>query len=351
MSNQLHINVVESDRALLELHDIAKHFPVRGRNSAMLRAVDGVSLEVSRGEIVGLVGESGSGKSTLARVAVRLHDATSGSVVFDGRDITQVRGRELRRYRTGFQMVFQDPFSSFDPTSPMLDTILEPLDVHSKLKRSARVKRAQELFRSVGLGADLVHRFPREMSGGQLQRAAIARALSTSPKLLVLDEPVSALDVSTQAQIVNLLEDLRAELGLAMLLVAHDLAVVRHISDRLAVMYLGQIVEEGPVEDVYEHPKHPYTAALLSAIPSVDPVGAGRRERIVLRGEIPSPIAPPSGCRFRTRCPWAMPICSEVEPVRYPTAAGSTVACHLHTTGPELQGASVAGLSPLIAVR
>lgn len=332
---------------LLQLDSVTKEFRTSrsglGMRRSVVHAVDAVSLDLNVGETLGLVGESGSGKSTLARLVVRILDPTSGSIMFDGHDITRLNARQLRPFRSVVQMVFQDPYSSFDPQMRMSESVVEPLltQVHSARQARTHVERLTEM---VGLRPELANRYPSELSGGQLQRMAIGRALSTQPKLLVLDEPVSSLDVSMQAQIINVLRDLQTELGLTYLFVAHDLAIVRHMSTRLAVMQLGRIVESGPVDSIYRTPAHPYTAALLSSVP-----GLRSGSRIALRGEIPSPLAPPSGCRFRTRCPWAMPVCAEVVPAPFETAAGVSVRCHLHTEGPRLAGDTVRSLMKEVA--
>ena len=334
---------------LLEVEGLRKEFPVTSgllrRVRGRARAVDGIDLTVGAGETVGLVGESGSGKSTVARLVLRLIDPTAGEIVVDGRDLAAARGRSLRQARSGMQMVFQDPYSSLDPRSSIGRSVGEPLDVHLGLRGAGRDRRVAELLTLVGIEPHAAGRLPHEFSGGQRQRIAIARALALEPRLLVLDEPVSSLDVSTQSQVINLLADLQERLGLAYLFIAHDLSVVRHISHRIAVMYLGRIVEIGPAEDVYGRPAHPYTQALISAIPIADPVRQRRRRRIVLRGEMPSPLEPPSGCRFCTRCPYAMDVCREVDPPPFQTPAGSTAWCHLHTSGPVLAGAPVSTLS------
>ncbi len=337
--------VTPADSSVISVRDVRKLFKIGGRFSGgrQLTAVDGVSLNVTGGTTYGVVGESGCGKSTLARLITRLVDVSSGDLFFDGQDVTRIRGQELRQFRRNVQMVFQDPYSSFDPTSPLSATVLEPLQALAGIKRPQRRATAEELFELVGLRAMLVDRYPNELSGGQLQRAAIARALATRPKLVVLDEPVSALDLSTKGQVINLLEDLQRDLDMTYILIAHDLAVVRHACHRVAVLHLGQVVEEGPTEVLYEHPAHPYTLALLSAIPQAGPRG-NLRPRIILQGELPSPISPPSGCRFRTRCPWAMDICTAEDPPAYTTPLGATVRCHLHTAGPRLSGESVTKL-------
>jgi peptide/nickel transport system ATP-binding protein len=335
---------------LLKVEGLRKQFPV---TSALLRrvrghikAVDGIDFTVGAGETVGLVGESGSGKSTVARLVLRLIEPSAGAVVVDDQDLAALRGRALRQTRAEMQMVFQDPYSSLDPRSSIGKSVGEPLAIHMGATGSGLTKRVAELLTLVGISPQLAGRLPHEFSGGQRQRIAVARALALNPKLLVCDEPVSALDVSTQSQVINLLADLQDQLGLAYLFIAHDLSVVRHLSHRIAVMYLGRIVEIGPAEDVYQRPTHPYTEALLSAIPIADPVRQRRRKRIVLRGEVPSPLNPPSGCRFRTRCPYVMDICHEVDPPPFETPTGAVTWCHLHTSGPTLAGAPVSTLPP-----
>jgi oligopeptide/dipeptide ABC transporter ATP-binding protein len=333
---------------VLRTENLTKHFPLKrsarhAGDGPVIRAVDGVSLSIAAGATLGLVGESGSGKSTIARLVLRLMPPTDGRVYFEGNDITDTSGAALRALRRRMQLVFQDPYSSFDPQARVVKSVIEPLRAQNRPKGQCDT-RASELFDLVGLAQEHLQRYPRELSGGQLQRAGIARALSTDPKLVVMDEPVSALDVSTQAQAINLLEKLQNELGLAFLFIAHDLAVVRHVSDRIAVMYLGQLVEEGPADALYTAPTHPYTQALLSAIPVPNPRIQRTRPKLVLRGEIPSPANPPSGCRFRTRCPYVMEICSEVDPVPFVSPSGLTAKCHLHTTGPVLAGAPISTL-------
>jgi oligopeptide/dipeptide ABC transporter ATP-binding protein len=310
----------------------------------MVNAVDNVDLSIAPGTTLGLVGESGSGKSTLARLVTRLIEPTAGSVVLNGTNITALRGPKLRRERQGMQMVFQDPYSSLDPRQSILEVVGEPLRIHTSMNSSERRGRVIELLGQVGIGPHVLSRQPHEFSGGQRQRVAIARALALEPGLLVCDEPVSALDVSTQSQVINLLSDLQDRLGLAYLFIAHDLSVVRHLSDRIAVMYLGQIIEEGDANEVYVRPTHPYTAALLSAIPVPDPHHQRSRPRIVLTGEVEMGQSAMSGCRFRQRCPFAMDICAAVDPEPFVTPSGTTVRCHLHTEGPTLAGATVAGL-------
>ncbi len=319
--------------ALLEVTDLVKHFPVSGgllaRSAGTVRAIDGVSFAIRKGETLGLVGESGCGKTTTGRCVLLLERPTSGSIVFEGKDLTKLSEAELREVRRHIQVIFQDPYSSLNPRLPVGDILAEPLKVHGiepdKAKRTARVR---DLLTQVGLLPQHARRYPHQLSGGQRQRVGIARALAMQPSLIVCDEPVSALDVSIQAQIINLLEDLQRRHGLTYLFIAHDLSVVRHISDRVAVMYLGKIVEIADRTALYEEPLHPYTKALLAAVPIPDPALEARRDHTVLRGEVPSPLRPPSGCVFHTRCPMASDRCSaeipqlrEVRPVHW-------AACH-----------------------
>jgi peptide/nickel transport system ATP-binding protein len=337
----------DAERPLvLQVTGLSKDFAIRSgvmrRTTGLVKAVDSVDLRVPTGTTLGLVGESGSGKSTLARLVLRLIDPTQGTIVVDGKDISTMRGPTLRRQRDAMQLVFQDPYSSLDPRQSIADIVGEPLAIHTSMSRSQREQRVVELLGQVGLDSHVLQRQPHEFSGGQRQRIAIARALALEPKLLVCDEPVSALDVSTQSQVINLLSGLQQELGIAYLFIAHDLSVVRHISDRIAVMYLGQIVEEGDADEVYERPTHPYTSALLSAIPVPDPARQDERRRIILRGEVSEVMEGDVGCRFRARCPFAMDVCAQVDPEPYLTPAGTTVRCHLHTSGPTLGGATVA---------
>ena len=335
---------------VVALHELKKDYRLeRGRLGdprPVLRAVDGAALEMNEGTTTGLVGESGSGKSTLGRLICGLEEPTSGMLSVLGEELRfPVRGRQRRALRRNLQMVFQDPYSSFDPSSRIGASIAEPLRTHAPGRRADHRAAVREALQTVGLDDGFDDRFPRQMSGGQLQRAAIARALILKPRVIVLDEPVSALDVSTQAQVVNLLDDIQSQMNVAYLFISHDLAVVRHVSDRIAVMYLGRIVEEGPAEEVYSRPKHPYTAALLAAVPRVKATDQGDR-RFLLQGEPPSPTNPPSGCRFRTRCPFSMPVCRDVDPPTHPAAGGGSVRCHLHTQGPRLDGFSVTRLNP-----
>ena len=315
--------------ALLRASGLEVHF--RSRIGPPVRAVDGVDLEVRRGETLGLVGESGCGKSTLGLALLRLVEPTAGAIELDGTDVTALGRRKLRALRRRVAMVFQDPYASLDPRRTIEDTVAEPLLVHGLHGGSkARSARVEELLGLVGLDGSFGARRPHELSGGQRQRVGIARALAGEPDLIVLDEPIASLDVSIQAQVLNLLARLQRELGLTYLFVAHDLAAVAHVSDRIAVMYLGRIVEVGDPDRVTTDPAHPYTRALLSAVPLADPPAERRRRRIVLTGEVPSPTHPPSGCRFRTRCPEAFEPCPRVDPALQPVGAGHEVACHLH---------------------
>jgi oligopeptide/dipeptide ABC transporter ATP-binding protein len=319
---------------LVEVRDLVKHFPLaRGvllrRELGRVHAVDGVSLRIARGEALGLVGETGCGKSTLARLVTRLLAPTSGRVIYDGKDITTWSRRELRPLRREVQMIFQDPYSSLNPRRTVGAIVGEPLRIQRVGTKASRRRRVQELMERVGLNPEHYNRYPHEFSGGQRQRIGIARALITTPKLIVADEPVSALDVSIQAQILNLLKDLQSEFELTYLFIAHDLNVVRHVCDRVAVMYLGKIVELSPVEELYTRPIHPYTAALLSAVPIPETRARERlRRRVVLRGDVPSPVAPPPACRFHPRCRYATEICHTVEPPLVDHANGHPAACH-----------------------
>jgi peptide/nickel transport system ATP-binding protein len=325
---------------LLEGVELVKHFPVRRRSEERVHAVDGVSLEVRRGETLGVVGESGCGKSTLGRLLVRLREPTSGTIRFDGADITTLSRRGLRPFRREMQMIFQDPYASLNPRKRVSQIVGDPLRIHRSGSLGDVRRRVRELLEVVGLSPDHVNRYPHEFSGGQRQRIGVARALALNPQLIVADEPVSALDVSIQAQVLNLLDDLQDDFGLTYVFIAHDLGVVRHVADRIAVMYLGVIVEVAPADELWDRPIHPYTEALLSAIPVIDDEnGSGRRERIVLAGEVPSPIDPPSGCRFHPRCRYATEICREVRPPLVDHGGGHVAACHHPLTGAATEGA------------
>jgi oligopeptide transport system ATP-binding protein len=318
---------------LLEVTDLVKHFPIKSgiivdRVIAHVKAVDGVSLTINEGETLGLVGESGCGKSTLSRTIMQLTAATSGSVRFCGEELVGRSRRSLRPIRRQMQMIFQDPYASLNPRKRICQIIGEPMELHGLASGRDVDKRTDELLDRVGLQPEHANRYPHEFSGGQRQRIGIARALALQPKLIIADEPVSALDVSVQAQIVNLLKDLQDELGLSYLFVAHDLGVVRHVSDRVAVMYLGKIVESARAADLYHQPIHPYSNALLSAVPIPDPKLNCERERLVLEGDVPSPIDPPSGCHFHTRCPWSTDVCAVDEPELIDFGAGHVAACH-----------------------
>lgn len=309
---------------LVSVRNLFKHFPVEGSDD-VVRAVDGVSFEILKGETLGLVGESGCGKSTVGRCLLRLIEPTRGKIDFAGREVTALGKSDLRQLRREMQIVFQDPYASLNPRMKVGDIVGEPLAIHGIGTKAERRNRVAELLRRVGLNPDYMKRYPHEFSGGQRQRIGVARTLALNPKLIVADEPVSALDVSVQAQVVNLLQDLQLEFGLTYLFISHGLAVVEHISTRVAVMYLGRIVEVASAADLYADPLHPYTQALLSAIPIPDPTR--KRERIVLQGDVPTPINPPSGCRFRTRCPVAIEDCARIDPELRTLSTGHTVAC------------------------
>ncbi len=329
-------NMNGSGEVLLEVRDLKMHFPItRGiliqRQVGSIRAVDGLDFDLIKGETLGLVGESGCGKSTTGRAILQLHRPTAGSVRFEGVELTETSGPDLRQMRRRMQMIFQDPYASLNPRMTVGSIVGEPLDVHqlgnSKTDRQERVR---ELLEIVGLNPYFVNRYPHEFSGGQRQRIGVARALAVNPSFIVCDEPISALDVSIQAQVINLLEDLQRELQLTYLFIAHDLSVVRHISDRIAVMYLGKIVELAERTELYENPRHPYTEALLSAVPVPDPVVEAKRQRIILEGDVPNPASPPTGCNFSTRCPKAMDRCFQEEPEFRDVGDGHYAACFLN---------------------
>ncbi len=325
-----------NSEVILEAHDLVKHYPIKTgvirRTTGYVRAVDGVSFDLHTGETLGVVGESGCGKSTLGRLLMRLEEPTSGSLTFEGVDMYAQKGVAMRKLRRDIQIVFQDPYTSLNPRKTVGDIVGEPFEIHPEMApHGSRRQRVQELLELVGLSPEHINRYPHQFSGGQRQRIGVARGIALNPKVLICDEPVSALDVSVQAQVVNLLEKLQRELGLAYVFIAHDLSVVRHISDRVAVMYLGKIAELGDETQIYEHPTHPYTQALLSAVPVPDPELAGKREQIMLNGDVPSPANPPSGCRFHTRCWRATEKCSAEEPmlVMRPDGVSEHVsACH-----------------------
>ncbi len=318
---------------LLHVEHLVKHFPIKKgiifqRAAGAVHAVDDVTFDIYSGETLGLVGESGCGKSTTGRTILQLHRPTSGEVIFEGENLAALKGEKLRRKRRDIQMIFQDPYASLNPRMTVGRIIAEPMEIHGTYRGAARERRVAELLSLVGLNPAFVNRYPHEFSGGQRQRIGVARALALEPKLIVCDEPISALDVSIQAQVVNLLEDLQKELNLTYLFIAHDLSMVRHISDRIAVMYLGIIVELADRNTLYNNPTHPYSQALLSAVPFPDPFIEETRERIILEGDVPSPINPPSGCRFRTRCRYAEEICAAERPALSEVAPGHYCACH-----------------------
>jgi oligopeptide/dipeptide ABC transporter ATP-binding protein len=345
----------DGQQPLIEADHVTLHFPIKqgvliDRTIGVVHAVDDVSLRLVEGQTLGVVGESGCGKSTLARCIVRLLEPTSGTLRFDGRDITHLGRKSLVPVRREVQLVFQDPVSSLNPRKRVGQIVGTPMRLHG-MDRAQAQSRVRELLDRVGLNPEHVNRFPHEFSGGQRQRIGVARALAVNPRLIVLDEPVSALDVSIQAQVINLLDDLQDEFGLSYVFIAHDLSVVRHVSDQIAVMYLGKLMEVSPAEELYSKPVHPYTEALLAAIPIPDPNENRQRERQVIGGEPPNPISPPSGCRFHTRCPRATEVCSQVEPPLAEYPGGHLAACHhpLNVSSAEVAGATRSPLSPLSA--
>jgi len=320
--------------ALLEVRGLKKYFSMASsgfsRGKGILKAVDDVSFSINPGETLGLVGESGCGKTTVGRTILRLYEPTAGETIFDSVDLNKLSQHDLLSYRRKMQMIFQDPFASLNPRMTVGDIIGEPLDIHNLARGKARTERIFSLLHQVGLSSEHANRYPHEFSGGQRQRIGVARALAVEPRFIICDEPISALDVSIQAQIVNMLQELQASLGLTFLFIAHDLAMVKHISNRVIVMYLGKIMEEAPSAQLYDNPLHPYTQALLSAIPIPDPEVERVRQRIILSGDVPSPVNPPRGCRFCTRCPRCLPVCTEASPVAKEMSPGHTVACHLY---------------------
>lgn len=317
---------------LVEVKNLKKYFPVRGGlrkgNRQVLKAVDDVTFSIYKGETLGLVGESGCGKTTVGRTVLKLYSPTGGQIIFDGEDITNLSDRQMRPYRKRMQIIFQDPYASLNPRMTVGDIIAESIDIHNIAKGDDRKAMIYDLLDKVGLNGEHANRYPHEFSGGQRQRIGIARALAVNPDFIVCDEPISALDVSIQAQVVNLLKDLQDEMGLTYLFIAHDLSMVKHISDRVGVMYLGKLVEIAASAELYNIPLHPYTQALLSAVPVPDPDTMEQRNRIILKGDVPTPINPPSGCRFRTRCPIARDICAEKEPDMKDYGGGHMAACH-----------------------
>ena len=323
------------EKALLEVQGLTKYFSMAvssfSRHGGTLKAVDDISFAIAPGETLGLVGESGCGKTTAGRTILRLYEPTAGKTIYDGVDINLLSQAQFLPYRRKMQMIFQDPFASLNPRMTVGDTIGEPLDIHRLARGKARTERIYHLLHTVGLSSEHANRFPHEFSGGQRQRIGVARALAVEPQFIICDEPISALDVSIQAQIVNMLQELQSSMGLTYLFIAHDLAMVKHISDRVIVMYLGKIMEEAPSAELYDKPLHPYTQALLSAIPIPDPKVEQERQRIILSGDVPSPVDPPQGCRFRTRCQQRLAICEHEQPPLKIMGPGHIVACHLHT--------------------
>lgn len=317
----------KNSKYILEVEGLKKYFHAK---KGSVKAVDNVSFKLKRGETFGLVGESGCGKSTTGRTIIKLYEPTGGKIIFNGEDITKLKGKDLRKFNREMQMIFQDPYASLNPRMTVGDIIGEGIDIHNLATGKERLDRIHYLLNTVGLNREHASRFPHEFSGGQRQRIGIARSLAVEPSFIIADEPISALDVSIQAQVVNLLQDLQQEKGLTYLFIAHDLSMVKHISDRIGVMYLGHLVETAESLELYKKPLHPYTVALLSAIPIPDPEVERSRERIILEGDVPSPVNPPSGCPFRTRCPKVMPVCSEVTPELKEVEPNHFVACHLY---------------------
>jgi len=344
----------DGDDVLLRADNLVKYFPIKGtglfREKEFVHAVDGVSLSVRRGQTFGIVGETGCGKSTLARCVARLYDVTSGRIVFDGQDITQLSQRRMRPLRREIQMIFQDPIGSLNPRRRVGSIIGDPYAIHGLAAGAERKRLVQELMERVGLNPEHFNRFPAEFSGGQRQRIGVARALAFQPKLIICDEPVSALDVSVQAQVINLLADLQTDFGLTYIFIAHDLSVVRHVSNSIAVMYLGKVTEVAPAEELFTVPRHPYTGALLSAVPVPNPELSDQRQQIILAGDVPSPVAPPSGCRFHPRCPKAAPVCVAEDPPLEPRLGDGPehpAACHL----PMAEGENLAEFRPSISAQ
>ncbi|HEY5560791.1 MAG TPA: dipeptide ABC transporter ATP-binding protein [Clostridiaceae bacterium] len=325
---------MEENKPLLEIKNLTKFFPVKSgalfNSRSLVKAVDDVSFSISKGETLGLVGESGCGKTTIGRTIIRLYEPTSGNIIYDGKNVTRIPQNKFLSYRRKMQMIFQDPYASLNARMTVGDIIGESIDIHKLSKGKERLERIQYLLATVGLNSEHANRFPHEFSGGQRQRIGIARSLAVQPEFIICDEPISALDVSIQAQVINMLEELQSRLGLTYLFIAHDLSMVKHISNRVGVMYLGKLVELAESNELYAKPQHPYTQALLSAIPIADPKASAAKSRIVLEGEIPSPIDPPPGCRFKGRCRYAMPKCSEIDPELKDLGGKHFVACHLY---------------------
>ncbi len=324
-----------NNEPILQVRHLKKYFPIRkggifSRETLVVKAVDDVSFDVSRGKTLGLVGETGSGKTTVGRTIIHLYEPTDGQIIFDGTDITHFNEEQMRKVRKEIQMIFQDPYASLDPRLTVEEIVTEPMEIHNLYTPEERRKRARELLNIVGLSPEHLNRFPHEFSGGQRQRIGLARALAVEPKFIICDEPVSALDVSIQAQIINTFEDMQEKFGLTYLFISHDIAMVKHISENIAVMYLGKIMENAPSSEIYKHPLHPYTQGLMAAVPIPDPKIEKKRTKVTLQGDISSNINLPTGCRFRPRCPYAMKICEEVEPDLIEVEKDHSVACHLY---------------------